>query len=482
MTIARRRFLTASALLAAGAGLARTAQAKVQPVKLENRKFEPLKLPRPISLAALTVLDVSPANQVLCAAKAGYSHVGIRLVPATPTETQWDMIGDTPMIREVEANLRATGVKVLDIEILRVKPDTRAINWKPFFETGARLGASQVLVAGNDPDYNRFCDNFAELCEIAHPYGLTLNVEPMPWCDIATVKAAGDAMKRLLARLTATPLLGVLTGLAVTAVLQSSSAATVMVIGFVSAGLLELPRAVAVIYGINIGTTMTAQLIAFDVQTLVYPVLFLGFLLDFAARRPRWQAVGEAVFSFGLLFEGIDILGRALHPLAGQTVFLDWMTRVKESPLLGILLGLSMTMVVQSSSATIALLQNVARQAGPDGIHSVLGLAGAVPVLLGDNIGTTVTALLACIGQGKNAARAALAHSCFNLSGSLLAAVLLPWFVRLVEFISPKGPELEVISRQIANAHTAFNVCCALLWLPLLPWMVRLVCALVPEE
>ena len=190
-------------------------------------------------------------------------------------------------------------------------------------------------------------------------------------------------------------------------------------------GWLELPRAVAVIYGINIGTTMTAQLIAFDVQTLVYPVLFLGFLLDFAARRPRWQAVGEAVFSFGLLFEGIDILGRALQPLAGQAVFLDWMTRVKESPLLGILLGLCMTMVVQSSSATIALLQNVARQAGPDGIHSVLGLAGAVPVLLGDNIGTTVTALLACIGREERC-RAALAHSCFNLSGSLLAAVLLP--------------------------------------------------------
>ena len=308
--------------------------------------------------------------------------------------------------------------------------------------------------------------------------GLAMFLYGMDRMSRALQRAAGDAMKRLLARLTATPLLGVLTGLAVTAVLQSSSAATVIVIGFVSAGLLELPRAVAVIYGINIGTTMTAQLIAFDVQTLVYPVLFLGF----AARRPRWQAVGEAVFSFGLLFEGIDILGRALQPLAGQAVFLEWMTRVKESPLLGILLGLSMTMVVQSSSATIALLQNVARQAGPDGIHSVLGLAGAVPVLLGDNIGTTVTALLACIGQGKNAARAALAHSCFNLSGSLLAAVLLPWFVRLVEFISPKGPELEVISRQIANAHTAFNVCCALLWLPFLPWMVRLVCALVPEE
>ena len=162
--------------------------------------------------------------------------------------------------------------------------------------------------------------------------------------------------------------------------------------------------------------------------------------------------------------------------------FLPLVILVGVVALLGILLGLGMTMVVQSSSATIALLQNVARQAGPDGIHSMLGLAGAVPVLLGDNIGTTVTALLACIGQGKDAARAALAHSCFNLSGSLLAAVLLPWFVRLVELISPKGPELEVISRQIANAHTAFNVCCALLWLPFLPWMVRLVCALVPED
>lgn len=118
----RRRFLQGAA---ATAGLwSHAASAKVAPVTLKDRNYEPLKLPRPISLAALTVLDVSPANQVLCAAKAGYSHVGIRLVPATPTETQYDMIGDTPMIREVEANLKATGVKVLDIEILRIKPDT----------------------------------------------------------------------------------------------------------------------------------------------------------------------------------------------------------------------------------------------------------------------------------------------------------------------------------------------------------------------
>ena len=129
----RRSFLRNAAATGLAAGSMGTfsgsAHAAVAPKALKDVKFEPLKLPRPISLAALTVLDVSPANQVLCAAKAGYSHVGIRLVPATPTETQWDMIGDTPMVREVEANLKATGVKVLDVEILRVKPDTRAINW-----------------------------------------------------------------------------------------------------------------------------------------------------------------------------------------------------------------------------------------------------------------------------------------------------------------------------------------------------------------
>ena len=181
----RRRFLQGAA------------SAKVAPVTLQDRSYEPLKLPRPISLAALTILDVSPANQVLCAAKAGYSHVGIRLVPATPTETQYDMIGNTPMIREVEANLKATGIKVLDIEILRIKPDTRAVNWKAFFETGTRLGATQVLCAGNDPDINRLTDNYAELCELAHPYGLNLSIEPMPWCNVSTVKQQGEILRKI---------------------------------------------------------------------------------------------------------------------------------------------------------------------------------------------------------------------------------------------------------------------------------------------
>ena len=186
-------------------------------------------------------------------------------------------------------------------------------------------------------------------------------------------------------------------------------------------------------------------------------------------------AGGLALFLFGM-----ESMSRALQQAAGERMR-GFLRRITRTPLTGALAGLLVTAVLQSSSATIALLQNVARQAGPDGIHSVLGLAGAVPVLLGDNIGTTVTALLACIGQGRDAARAALAHSCFNLTGSLLAAVLLPGFVRLVELVSPKGPELEIISRQIANAHTLFNLLCTLVWLPLTPVMVRLVCKLVPQ-
>ena len=126
-------------------------------------------------------------------------------------------------------------------------------------------------------------------------------------------------------------------------------------------------------------------------------------------------------------------------------------------------------MVVQSSSATIAVLQNFASQAGPDGVTSVIGLAGAIPILLGDNIGTTITALLASIGQSKNAKRTAIAHSIFNISGSFVFVWLIPWFAKFVQYISPKGNEVEVISRQIANAHTTFNVVCTLVWLPLIP-------------
>lgn len=292
-------------------------------------------------------------------------------------------------------------------------------------------------------------------------------------------KVAGDRMKKILGILTKNPVLGALAGALVTAVLQSSSATTVMAIGFVSAGLMNLPQAISVIFGANIGTTMTAQLMAFKISDYIYPIIFIGFMLNFLGKKENLKNLGIVIFSFGLLFEGIEIMGSVMKPLAGSPVFTDLMGKVSEIPILGVALGAGMTLLVQSSSATIAVLQNFASQAGPDGVTSVIGLAGAIPILLGDNIGTTITALMASIGQSKNAKRTALAHSVFNISGSLVFVCIIPLFARFVAFISPRGPELEIISRQIANAHTVFNIACTLLWLPLIPLMVRIVKLLV---
>lgn len=175
-------------------------------------------------------------------------------------------------------------------------------------------------------------------------------------------------------------------------------------------------------------------------------------------------------------------MGSVMKPLATSPVFTDLMGKVSSIPVLGVLLGAAMTLVVQSSSATIAVLQNFASQAGPDGVTSVIGLAGAIPILLGDNIGTTITALLASIGQSKNAKRTAIAHSIFNISESFVFVWLIPWFAKFVQYISPKGNEVEVISRQIANAHTTFNVVCALVWLPLIPLMVKIVTTIIPGK
>ena len=309
--------------------------------------------------------------------------------------------------------------------------------------------------------------------------GLALFLFGMNSMSDALQKAAGEKMKKILGFLTRNPVMGALAGALVTAVLQSSSATTVMVIGFVSAGLMSLPQAISVIFGANIGTTMTAQLMAFKISNYIYPIIFIGFMLNFVGKKEKVKNIGMVIFSFGLLFEGIEIMGEVMKPLAGSPVFVDLMGKVSSVPVLGVVLGAVMTLVVQSSSATIAVLQNFASQAGPDGVSSVIGLTGAIPILLGDNIGTTITALLASIGQSKNAKRTAIAHSIFNISGSCVFVFLIPWFAKFVKFISPKGNEVDVISRQIANAHTTFNVVCTLVWLPLIPLMVKIVTTII---
>ncbi|MGN0151841.1 MAG: Na/Pi cotransporter family protein [Wujia sp.] len=312
--------------------------------------------------------------------------------------------------------------------------------------------------------------------------GLAVFIYGMNLMSECLQKVAGEKMKSILAMLTKNPLLGVIAGALTTAVLQSSSATTVMAIGFVSAGLMTLPQAISIILGANIGTTITAQIIAFKISDYIYIIIFLGFIISFVCKSEKAKNIGQTIFAFGLLFLGIETMGSVMKPLASSPIFTNMIAQVSDIPVLGVAVGTLMTLVVQSSSATIAVLQNFASQAGPDGVTSIIGLAGAIPILLGDNIGTTITALLASVGQSKNAKRTAVAHCVFNISGCLLFIWIVKPYAALIQHISPAGPEVEVISRQIANAHTIFNLTMTIIWMFLISKvMVPLVMKIVPD-
>lgn len=312
--------------------------------------------------------------------------------------------------------------------------------------------------------------------------GLAIFIYGMNMMSECLQKAAGEKMKSILSMLTKNPVLGVLAGALTTAVLQSSSATTVMAIGFVSAGLMSLPQAISIILGANIGTTMTAQIIAFKISDYIYLFIFVGFIIAFISKKEKVKNIGQTIFAFGLLFLGIETMGSVMKPLASSAFFVNMIGKVSTIPVLGVGVGALMTLVVQSSSATIAVLQNFASQAGPDGVSSIIGLTGAIPILLGDNIGTTITAVIASIGQPKDARRTAFAHCVFNISGAILFLFLIKPYAALIQYISPKGNEVDVISRQIANAHTGFNLTMTLIWIPLIPIMVKIVMWLVPDK
>jgi len=215
--------------------------------------------------------------------------------------------------------------------------------------------------------------------------GLAVFIYGMNMMSECLQKAAGEKMKKILSLLTRNPVMGALAGMLVTAVLQSSSATTVMAIGFVSAGLMTLPQAISIIFGANIGTTMTAQLIAFKLSDYIYAIIFIGFIVYFISKSERVKNVGMTIFAFGLLFLGIETMGSVMKPLASSPIFTELIGKVADIPILGVAVGALMTLVVQSSSATIAVLQNFAAQPGADGVTSIIGLAGAIPILFGDH-------------------------------------------------------------------------------------------------
>lgn len=312
--------------------------------------------------------------------------------------------------------------------------------------------------------------------------GLALFIYGMNLMSDGLQRAAGEKMQKILGLLTRNPVFGLLAGALCTAVLQSSSATTVMVLGFVTAGLMNLPQAISIILGANIGTTITAQLIAFQIGDYAWLFVFAGFIMYFFIKKEKVQDIGQTLFAFGLLFVGINIMGNTMEPLAQSPVFMDLMMQVRDIPLLGVVVGTVMTLIVQSSSATIAVLQNLASTAGPDGVSSIIGLQGALPVLYGSNIGTTITAILASIGASVNARRTAAAHVIFNITGTVIFMFFIPLYTRLIMAISPGGPEIYVIARQIANGHMYFNLINAILFLPLIGILVRVVTKLVPGK
>lgn len=312
--------------------------------------------------------------------------------------------------------------------------------------------------------------------------GLAVFIYGMNLMSDGLQKTAGDRMRNILYVLTKNPVVGVLAGALVTAVLQSSSATTVMVIGFVSAGLMKLPQAVSVVLGANIGTTVTAQLIAFKIGDYAWIFVVIGFVMFFFIKKEKVQNIGETLFAFGLLFVGINTMSATMKPLAQTEAFSQLMLNVADSPVLGVVVGALMTAIIQSSSAVIAVLQNLAATPGPDGVNSLIGIEGAIPILFGTNIGTTVTALLASIGASINAKRTALAHTLFNFSGTLIFLFVIPLYTKFIIFISPTGQEVDVISRQVANAHLMFNVIATILWLPFIFVLVKIVTKLIRGE
>ena len=283
-------------------------------------------------------------------------------------------------------------------------------------------------------------------------------------------KSAGSKLKRIIELLTSNVIMGVLVGMVVTMVIQSSSATTVMVVGFVNAGIMSLTQAIGVIMGANIGTTITAQLVSLDVDFLAPVALGIGIVIYMFSNKPKHKNIAEILIGFGILFTGMDFMKEAVKPLAGYQGFTDMLLSFGHHPILGVLMGFAITAIVQSSSASMGMLIALASQ-------GLIPITAALPILYGENIGTCVTSLISSIGASRNARRAAIMHLTFNVLGSMIFMFILSKpIVAIVTAIDPTDA-----ARQIANAHTLFNILKVIVLLPFNKLIVKLALKLVPE-
>ncbi|MBU7227736.1 Na/Pi cotransporter family protein [Staphylococcus pseudintermedius] len=285
--------------------------------------------------------------------------------------------------------------------------------------------------------------------------------------------SAGDRLRNILNKYTSNPVLGVLAGMIVTILIQSSSGTTVITIGLVTAGFMTLKQAIGVIMGANIGTTVTAFIIGIDLGEYAMPILALGAFLIFFFKRSKINNIGRVLFGFGSLFFGLEFMGGAVKPLAELEGFRQLMLDMSSHTIYGILAGIGLTALVQSSSATIGILQEFYSQ-------DLITLQGAIPVLLGDNIGTTITAILASLAGSLAAKRAAFVHVIFNVIGVIIFALLLPIVIPLIATIQDAWHLKPVMT--IAFAHGAFNVTNTLIQLPFVGVLAWIVTKIVPGK
>ncbi len=283
---------------------------------------------------------------------------------------------------------------------------------------------------------------------------------------------AGDRMRRVLEKLTTNRLAAVGVGAGVTCIIQSSSATTVMVVGFVNAGLMTLLQATGVIMGANIGTTITAQLIAFKLSDIAPFILFIGMLMTVFVRKRKYVRLGEIVLGFGILFVGLNLMADAMAPLQSNAAFRNFLINFK-NPVVGVFAGAIFTAIIQSSSASVGILQALA-------MLGLVGLDSAVYVILGQNIGTCITAILSAIGTSQNSKRAAGVHLMFNIIGTIIYLILLTLFPSIITFIKSISP--DNVSRQIANFHSIFNISVTIILFPFAKKMVKLITLILPDK
>lgn len=301
--------------------------------------------------------------------------------------------------------------------------------------------------------------------------GLALFLYGMQMMSSGLEAAAGSRMKQILERLTANRFLGVLVGAAITAVIQSSSATTVMVVGFVNAGMMTLNQAVWIIMGANIGTTVTGLLIALDVGALAPLLAFVGVALVVFLKKPILHHWGQIIAGLGVLFLGMGMMSDAMAPLRESEFFINLMTQMS-NPLLGILVGMVFTAIIQSSSASVGILQTLASS-------GLIGLHSAAFILFGQNIGTCITAVLASIGTSRNAKRTTIIHLLFNVIGTVIfttICILTP-LTNLFESLLPTSP-----AGQIAALHTTFNITTTLLLLPFGTQLAKIAERILPDR